>query len=113
MESFSKDIFIPEYILAVQSLANELLKESSASKLKSLREPILKLLVNGVPADIIILHLVKELCSKIKSDDIKRQIIYWSSFYDNRAQNGSKSLFHLEALFARVMLIIAENNVKI
>ncbi len=112
MESYSKEIFVPEYILAVQNLASELMKESSASKLKSLREPLLKLLVNGVPADIIILNLVKELCVKIKSDEVKRQIIHWSSFYDNRVQNGSKSLFHLEALFARIMLIIAENNIK-
>jgi len=71
---------------------------------------VIKLLINGVPSEIIILYLLKEICNKIKSEDVKSQLIKWASFYDTRAQNGSKTLFHIEALIARFMLIIAQNN---
>ncbi len=100
---------MPEYVVAIKTLSTELIKDQSPSKLKALREPLLKLLVNGVPSEVIILGMVKEICSRLKSDEVKRQVIYWSSFYDGRAQMGSKTLFHLEALIARLMLIIAEN----
>ncbi len=110
MESLSKDIFLPEYVSAIKIISEELMKDASPSKLKDLREPVLKLLINGVPCDIIILNIVKEICCRLKNDEVKRQIIYWASFYDSRAQMGTKSLFHLEALFARIMLIIADNN---
>ena len=109
MESLSKEIFLPEYISAIKIISEELMKDGSPSKLKDLREPVLKLLVNGVPCDVIILNIVKEICSRVRNDEVKRQIIYWASFYDGRAQMGTKSLFHLEALFARIMLIFSDN----
>ena len=110
MENYNKDVFVPEYVGAVKSLVSDLQKDQSASKLKQLREPLLKLLVNGVPTDVIITGMVKEICSKQKNEELKRQVIYWASFYDGRASMGSKALFHLEALLARLMLIFAENK---
>ena len=112
METYSKEIFTPEYIIAIKNISDELIKNPSPAKLKSLRDPLIKLLVNGVQVDMIILNIVKEISTKIKNNEVMRQIIDWASFYDNRAQNGSKSIFHLEALFARIMLIIEENNIK-
>ncbi len=110
---YSKEIYSPEYILALKQISQDLLKDPSPSKLKVLREPLLKLLVNGLPCDLIILNIVKEICKIINNDEIKRKIIHWASFYDRRAQVGSKSIFHLEALFARIMLIVAESNNKL
>jgi replication factor C subunit 3/5 len=110
LETYSKEIFVPEYVEAIKGIAAGIIKEQSPSKLKSLRESVLKLLINGVPCDIIIINIVKEICSQSKNEAIKREIIYWASFYDNRAQNGTKSLFHLEAMFARFMLVIADSN---
>lgn len=84
METYKNDIFIPEYISAIKIVCGEIMTDQSATKLKNLREPFLKLLVNGVPSETIILNMIKEFCSRIKNDEVKRQIIYWGSFYDNR-----------------------------
>lgn len=84
LETYKNDIFIPEYIGAIKAICGEIMQEQSAVKLKNLREPFLKLLVNGVPSETIIINMVKEFCSRIKNDEVRRQIIYWSSFYDNR-----------------------------
>lgn len=106
---YSKDVFVPEYLTSINFICKELIKEQSATKLKALREGLLKLIVNGVPSDVIITQLTKALCQTVKNDDVKREVINWASFYDNRCQNGSKALFHLEALIARLMLIVSEN----
>ncbi len=101
---------MPEYSKAIKIVAEEIMKDQSPQKLKNLRDPMLKLLINGVPCDIIIVSLVKEMCSIVKKEEVKRLIIHWASFYDSRAQNGTKALFHLEALIARMMLVISENK---
>lgn len=69
---------------SIKGIAKEILNEQSAGALKRLREPYMKLLVNGVPNEIIIINLVKELCLLIKSEEIKIELIKWASFYDNR-----------------------------
>lgn len=86
------------------------MKEQSPSNLKKLRESFMNLLINGVPPDVIIVNLVKEFSSKNKNDHEMAQIINAAAFYDNRMQNGSKTLFHLEALVAKIMFIIADNK---
>jgi len=35
-----------------------------------------------------------------------REIIHWVAFYDKRASAGTKPFMHLEALYARLMLLI-------
>ena len=107
---YNKDIFVPEYVKAIRLICEDIVKDQSAAKLKALRDPLLKLLINGVPCDVIILNMVKELCAVYKNEEVKRQFIYWASFYDNRVQNGTKALFHMEALMARYMLIVSENK---
>ena len=52
--------------------------DPSPSKLKALREPDLKLLVNGVPCDLIISNIIKEICGQLRNDEVKRQVIYWA-----------------------------------
>jgi replication factor C subunit 3/5 len=84
LEAYSKDIFIPEYITSIRGIADEIHKDQSPACLKRLRESFLKLLVNGVPNDVIVINLVKELCVKAKNDEVRRQIIYWGAFYDHR-----------------------------
>ncbi len=107
---YSKEIFVPEYIKAIKLISEQITKDQSATNLKALRDPVVKLLINGVPPDVIILNMVREVCAMYKNEQIKHDIIHWASFYDNRVQNGTKALYHLEALIARFMLIISENN---
>jgi replication factor C subunit 3/5 len=109
LESYSSNIFTPEYVTAIKTICKDIFQDQSPSKLKYLREPILKLLINGIPTDFLIHGIVKEICSQLQNEETKRQIIYWGSFYDGRAFMGSKALFHLEAMIARFMLILSEN----
>lgn len=107
---YSKEIFIPEYLKAIKLICEQIVKDQSASNLKALRDPVVKLLINGVPADVVILNMVKELCGMFKNEQVKTKIIHWASYYDNRVQNGTKALFHLEAMIARFMLIVSETK---
>ena len=97
--------------MAIKTIAYEIAKSQEVTKLRQLREHLLKLIVNNVPTDIIIYNLVKALCSYSDvKEDAKKGIISWAAIYDNRSQNGSKPLFHLEALVARIMLIIKNSK---
>ena len=107
---YSKEVFVPEYLKAIKQICQKLVEDQSASNLKALREPVIKLLINGMPSDVIILNMVRELCAMSSSEETKQQYIHWASFYDNRLQNGSKALFHMEALIARFMYIASENK---
>ena len=57
---------------------------------------------------IILKNLIVE---KEFKEDTKREILYWVAFYDKRSNQGSKAFMHLEALYARLMLIIYKDKV--
>lgn len=108
LESYSKKIFIPEYVSAIQSICYEIKKEQSPNALKRLRQNILKLIVNGIESEGIILGVTKEML-KIEKNELKqKEIIRWGAIFDERAQNGTKAIFHIEALIARIMLILSQ-----
>ena len=110
IENYSKEIFIPEYIISIKEICKKIKEEQNANSLKLIRNFIMNLLINGISADVIILNLCKELIKLQNNENKKREIIFWSAFYDNRAQNGSKELFHIEALIAKLMFIHAKLN---
>ena len=109
MESYHKDVFESEYEAEIKKICQDILKDQSAERLKHTRTQLVNLIVNCVPADVIFTEMVKQLCIALNSDEKKRQIIDSASFYDQRASQGAKALFHLEAFVAKAMLIIAEN----
>jgi replication factor C subunit 3/5 len=110
IENYSKDIFIPEYLISIKEICKKIKEEQSPNSLKLIRNFIMNLLINGISADIIILNICKEMIKLENDENKKREIIYWSAFYDNRSQNGSKELFHIEALIAKLMFIQAKIN---
>lgn len=107
LETYSKEIFIPEYIKSMRTICCEIMKNQSAQELKKQREALFKLLVNGLSTDEIIMFIAKELCLMMNNDSQKNDIIHWASIFDNRAANGTKGIIHLEAFLARAMVIIA------
>ena len=88
------------------------MKEQSPAALKKMREKMVRLIVNGISIDEIILNITKTLITmcKSKSEKVKKEIVHYAAFYDNRAQNGTKGIFHLEALMARIMVILNQNK---
>lgn len=109
LETFSKNVYVPDYLLSIKSICNDVMKDQSANGLKKLREHILTLLVNGIGSDEIILEMAKNFIKLVQNEEKKRQIIHYAALFDNRAQNGTKAIFHIEALLARIMLIISSN----
>ena len=60
-----------------------------------------------IPHVIILKNILKNLiCERNYSDKSKFEIVKWVGFYSQRANSGTKVFIHLEALFARLMLII-------
>lgn len=107
LETYSKDIYIPEYTQSIKTLCADIMKNQSAQELKKEREVLYKLLINGLSAEEIILLIAKELCLLVNKDSQKNDIIHWAAIFDNRSANGTKAIIHLEAFLARVMLIIS------
>ncbi len=85
MELNKNSAFVPEYIIALNELTNEIIKDQSPKSLKSCREKFMKLLINGVPYDIIFETLTENLMKKtFLSEKIKGEIVQWVAFYDIR-----------------------------
>lgn len=93
-----------DWELYIAQLAMEITKEQSPARLMAAREKLYELLVNCIPADVIIKTLTKEL-SKNLDESLKNEIFEWAAFYEHRISLGSKEIFHLEAFVAKFMAI--------
>lgn len=83
-------------------MAREILQEQSPAKLLQVREMLYELLTNCIPVDVIFQSLTKELM-KTMDDTLKHELIYLAAYYERRACQGSKNIFHLEAFVAKFM----------
>ena len=93
-----------DWELYVKQLASDITKEQSPQKLMAAREKLYELLVNCIPATIILKTLVKELLPNL-DDVLKGEVLKWAAFYEHRLAMGSKAIFHLEAFIAKYMAI--------
>ena len=93
-----------DWELYISQLVNDVLKEQSPSMLMRAREKLYELLVNCIPASVIIKTLAMELMKNL-DDEVKHEVIEAASFYEHRIAMGSKDIFHLEAFLAKFMTI--------
>lgn len=93
-----------DWELYISQLVNDVLKEQSPSMLMRAREKLYELLVNCIPASVIIKTLAMELIKNL-DDEVKHEVIEAASFYEHRIAMGSKDIFHLEAFLAKFMTI--------
>jgi len=91
-----------DWELYITQLANDITKEQSPQRLMAAREKLYELLINCIPAQIIIKTLTVELCKNL-DDELKHKVIEWAAFYEHRIAMGSKDIFHLEAFIAKYM----------
>ena len=91
-----------DWELYIAQLAQDISKEQSPQKLMAAREKLYELLVNCIPAEVILKTLVKEL-SRNLDDGLKSELFEWAAFYEHRIALGSKEIFHLEAFIAKFM----------
>ena len=88
----------------ISQLASDITKEQSPQRLMAAREKLYELLINCIPAQVIIKTLTVELCKNL-DDELKHEVIEWAAFYEHRIALGSKDIFHLEAFIAKYMAI--------
>lgn len=93
-----------DWDLYIQQLAAEVTREQSPARLLAAREKLYELLVNCIPATVIIQSLAKELVKNL-DDGLKREVFEWAAFYEHRIALGSKEIFHLEAFLAKFMAL--------
>ena len=93
-----------DWELYIKQLAVEITREQSPQRLMAAREKLYELLVNCIPASVILKTLVNELLVNL-DDSLKPQVLEWAAFYEHRVAMGSKDIFHLEAFVAKYMAI--------
>lgn len=93
-----------DWELYIIQLAGEITAEQTPQRLMAAREKLYELLVNCIPADVILKTLVKEIARKL-DDSLKSEVYHWAAFYEHRIALGSKEIFHLEAFIAKFMSI--------
>jgi replication factor C subunit 3/5 len=91
-----------DWEMYITEVANDILTEQSAKKLYLIRGKLYELLVNCIPAEIILRRLALEVMKKM-DDELKRSTAELAAFYEHRLQEGQKAIFHLEAFVAKVM----------
>jgi replication factor C subunit 3/5 len=93
-----------DWELYIKQLAVDITREQTPQRLLAAREKLYELLVNCIPATIIIKTLVQEILGNL-DDSLKKEVIEWAAFYEHRIAMGSKDIFHLEAFVAKYMAI--------
>jgi replication factor C subunit 3/5 len=90
-------------------VAGDIIKEQSPRQLLVVRGKVYDLLVNCVPADVIIKRVLAGLVEKMTApsmEAMKHELVVWAGQYEHRLQLGNKELFHIEAFCARAMATI-------
>mmetsp|Transcript_193 Transcript_193/g.288 ORF Transcript_193/g.288 Transcript_193/m.288 type:complete len:382 (+) Transcript_193:73-1218(+) len=93
-----------DWELYIMNLAKDIIQEQSPQKLMAAREKLYELLVNCIPATIILKTLTTELLKSL-DDELKHEVVDAAAFYEHRIAMGSKDIFHLEAFIAKFMSI--------
>jgi replication factor C subunit 3/5 len=63
-----------------------------------------QLLVNCIPASLIIRTLTREIVKKL-DDELKHDVTRWAAYYEHRMQKGQKDIYHIEAFVAKFMAL--------
>lgn len=93
-----------DWEMFILQLARDITMEQSPQKLISAREKLYELLINCIPATLILKTLTMELIQNL-DDELKYEVIEAAAFYEHRIAMGSKDIFHLEAFVAKFMTI--------
>jgi replication factor C subunit 3/5 len=93
-----------DWELYITALAVEITREQTPQRLAASREKLYELLVNCIPADMILKTLVRELIKNL-DDGLKQEVMEWAAFYEHRISQGRKEIFHLEAFIAKFMAL--------
>lgn len=99
-----ENMLIPssDWELCIQEIANDIFKEQSPSQLLLVRGKLYELLKNCVPPELLIRGLLDMFLLKLDVKS-KHEATKTAAFFDQRLQNRSEAIYHLEAFVAKVM----------
>lgn len=105
-DGLTADMPVPatDWELYIKQLAMDITREQTPQRLLSAREKLYELLVNCIPASVILKALVQQVLPNL-DDSLKQEVLEWAAFYEHRIAMGSKDIFHLEAFIAKYMAI--------
>ena len=108
-DGLAADMPVPQtdWELYIKQLAQDITREQSPQRLLAAREKLYELLVNCIPATVILTTLTKELLPTL-DDSLKQEVLEWAAFYEHRLTVGTKEIFHLEAFVAKYMAIYTQ-----
>ena len=114
---FSPTQMVPlmDYEVYIKSLAYIICSDQSPGGLITSRSKVYELIVNCIPSDVIVKKLIYFILDRIGADHdiVKHEIINWTSHYEHRMNLGQKEVFHIDALIARLMLLLKQNKAAI
>jgi replication factor C subunit 3/5 len=79
-----------DWELYIAQLAADISAEQTPQRLMAAREKLYELLVNCIPATVILKTLVQELTKNL-DDSLKPEIFEWAAFYEHRIAQGDLS----------------------
>ena len=75
------------------------------------RGRLYELLSSCIPAETVMVYLVRELMGKV-APPVRLETLHYAAIYEHRMQQGQKPIFHLEAFLARFMAIYKKHAVQ-
>ncbi|PWN40121.1 P-loop containing nucleoside triphosphate hydrolase protein [Ceraceosorus guamensis] len=103
--SGSLSIAKPDWETYAIATADAILSEQSPQRLLDVRGKLYELLVHAIPPRLIIKTITDRLVRRV-DESLRPLIVDKAAFYEIRARQGTKAIFHLEAFVASVMSII-------
>jgi len=104
-------IQLPEWEEFIQGLALQITGEQSPKRLLLVRNKVYELLVQCIPAEMILKKLTQVLLENADTY-LRYELTHWAAFYEHRIQQGSKPIFHIEAFVAKYMSVYKSYIIK-
>ncbi|KAF7684659.1 Replication factor C subunit 3 [Astathelohania contejeani] len=101
--------FRMEWELTIDGIIKMMQYEQNCDTIMKVRNELYILLNSCIPADIILIELVRKLL-KTSSKDTFMKISESAAIYDERLKIGSKSILHLEGFVATILNILNDEK---
>jgi len=106
-----EEVVYKDWEIFIDCIASKVVDEQSPRMIIVSRDMIHELLSSGVPGDVVLETLVRNIIEKIDGDDLKWDIVKWGSYYESMLHNGNRKIVHIEAFVTKFMYIYKESLV--
>ncbi|EIW82899.1 P-loop containing nucleoside triphosphate hydrolase protein [Coniophora puteana RWD-64-598 SS2] len=93
----------PDWETYCRKVAQLILKDQSPSQVMEVRSKLYELLSHCIPPTIILKTVADAIVDSVEDNGLRRDIMHWTAFYEQRMRIGNKKIFHLEAWVVKVM----------